>query len=314
MQYRILGRTGLKVSAISLGGLFFGELAKGRDSSKTIARAAELGINLIDTAIGYKGSEEDIGKSLTDLKLRNQFILCTKWWPYQKDGKTLLQDPVLLRRAVEESLGRLRTDHLEILLFHSLTFAGDVVAVASGPLMEEVHRLKSEGKLGFVGLSNPGDYDTEDARLTEAAQSGSFDVVMPEFLLFRNRAVRNTLPIYKKCNVGVISIIPLGQAAWGYGLRDRQYLVDSLKTLREKGKLPEREPYTLESVLDFLLDQQSPTIASAALRFCLSYPEISTVCCGTNNPEHLEQNAATADSEPYSEERLARALELFGTL
>ncbi len=313
MRTRILGRTGIPVSEISLGGLFFGKLANGRDTEATVRRAAELGINLIDTAPAYSGSEEELGRALAG-GLRRKFTLVTKWWPFLGGGPGIRQNPTELRRSVETSLRRLRTDVIDVFLFHSLTFERDISDVLNGPLRGEMERLKKRGLIRFTGLSNSGDYDTEDDRLREAVRSGYFDVVMPEFNLFKQRAVRNALPEYGRANAGVLSIMPLGQAAWGYGLRDRQYLKDSLKTLREKKKLPDDHPATDETALDDLLDAGSPTIAAAALRFCLSFPEVSSVCCGTNDPAHLEENVRTAAAGPFDAARLDRMIRLFGAL
>ena len=312
MRTRPLGRTGLRVSEISLGGLFFGKLADGRDTEATVRRAAECGINLIDTAPAYTGSEEDLGQAWAG-GLRRKFILTTKWWPFLGGGRGIRQNPADLRRSVETSLRRLRTDRIDIFLFHSLTFEGDIEAVRYGPLWKELERLKRAGTIGHVGLSNSADYDTEDERLTEATRKG-FDVVMPEFNLFKQRAVRAALPRWQRAGTGVLAIMPLGQAAWGYGLRDRTYVRDSLKALREKKALPEKPEYEGESALDFLLDDTTPTIAAAAIRFCLSFPEVSTVCSGTNDPLHVEENARISDAGPYDPARLARAIELFGGL
>lgn len=313
MRTRRLGRTALSVSEISLGGLFFGTLANGRDTERTVRRAAELGVNLIDTAPAYAGSEEELGRALAG-GLRRKFTIVTKWWPYLGSGPGIRQNPAELRRAVEGSLRRLRTDHVEIFLFHSLTFGRDIGDVLNGPLYPELQKLKARGVIRFIGLSNSGNDDPDDDRLQDAARSGHFDVVMPEFNLFKQRALRHALPVYARTDVGVISIMPLGQAAWGYGLRDREYLKHSLKTLIEKKKLPDETPYTDDTVLDPLLNAGSPTIAAAALRFCLSFPEVSTVCCGTNDPAHLEENIRTAEAGPFDDARLQRMIELFGAL
>src|SRR5689334_4437927 len=107
MRYRPLGRTGLNVSAVSLGGLFFGKLAEGRDTEATVRTAADLGINLIDTAAAYTGSEEDLGRAWAG-GLRRKFTLVTKWWPFMGDGPGIRQNPSALRAAVEGSLRRLR--------------------------------------------------------------------------------------------------------------------------------------------------------------------------------------------------------------
>jgi len=314
MRYRKLGRTGLNVSEISLGGLFFGKLAEKRDSAATIARAADLGINLIDTASAYEGSEEDLGAALRKTGLRNKFHIATKWWAFAAGGQKILQDPAALRAAVEGSLTRLQTDHIEIFQFHSVTFPGNVNEITGGPLMAELAKLKEEGKIRFLGISNSGEWDKDDERLQEASRSGVFDAVMPEFLLFRQRPVKSLFPVCAQNRTGIISIIPLGQAAWGYGLRDRKYLLDSMKTLIDKKKLPDEPRYRSEAAIDFLLDEKTKTIPAAALRFCLSFPEVSTVCCGTNNPEHLAENAAVSDAGPYDAERLARVGELFSAI
>jgi len=314
MHYRQLGRTGLEVSEISLGGLFFGKLAGERDTASTVAKANGLGINLIDTAGAYEGSEADLGQALKKTRLRDKFVLATKWWPYSKEGQKILQDPVALRAAVEGSLTRLQTDRIDLFQFHSVTFAGNVDEITGGPLIGELNRLKSEGKIRFLGISNSGEWDKDDERLQEASRSGVFDAVMPEFLLFRQRPVKTLFPVCAKNSTGIITIIPLGQAAWGYGLRDHKYLLDSMNTLIGKKKLPDEPRYHQADAIDFLLDEQTKTIPAAALRFCLSFPEVSTVCCGTNNTAHLEENAAVSGVGPYDAERLARIGELFGSI
>jgi len=312
MRYRTLGRTGLRVSEVSLGGLFFGKLAKGRDTAATIAAANAAGINFIDTASAYEGSEKDLGRAFRKTRLREKFVVATKWWPYDKTGKKILQDPAAMRRSVEKSLKSLGTDRVEVFQFHSVTNPGDTAAILSGPLREETEKLRKEGKIRFTGISNSGEWDKDDRRLQEAARSGWFDTVMPEFLLFRQRPAKSLFPVCARHNVGVITIIPLGQAAWGYGLRDRKYLADSLKALVKKGKLPDKPAYRRDDVLDFLLDGKTKTIAAAALRFCLSFREVSTVCCGTNDPAHIAENAAVSKAGPYPPSKLARAAALFG--
>lgn len=314
MRYRRFGRTGLRVSEISLGGLFFSPgLSGGRNVEATIQCAADCGINLIDIAPAYQGSEEEVGKVLA-AGLRRKFLLATKWWPYMPDGKTIDQNPSVLHASVERSLQRLRTDVIDLFQFHSVTHRGDVDRLLGGPLLPEIAKLKKEGKTRFLGLSNSGEWDPNDERLQEAVRSGSFDACMPEFMIFRQRPVATLLPVCAKCDAGIISIMPLGQAAWGYGLRDRKYLRDSLDGLTKKGALPSAEPYTRDDILDFLLDEHTTTIPAAALRYCLSFPEISTVCCGTNDPAHVAANAAVSEAGPYDATRLARVRELFGRL
>jgi aryl-alcohol dehydrogenase-like predicted oxidoreductase len=137
---------------------------------------------------------------------------------------------------------------------------------------------------------------------------------MPEFFLFRQGAAKNLFPLAARKKAGVISIIPLGQAAWGTGLRDQKTLAASLRRFEKLGHLPKGKFPKPEKALDFLLDGKTKSVAAAALRFCLSFPAVSTVCCGTNDPAHIAENAAVSDQGPYEASRLAKAKALFGRL
>jgi aryl-alcohol dehydrogenase (NADP+) len=315
MKYRPFGKTGLSVSEVSLGGLFFAtKLSGGHPVDKTLQAAVESGINLIDTAAAYDDSEAVLGNLLKKEGLRDKFYLATKWWPYKDDNKTIKDTAAELREAVEGSLKRLQTDHIDMFMFHSITNKGDVDVLEKASVQGELAALKKEGKIRFVGLSNEGTWDAKDERLQEAIHTGHFDFVMPEFLMFRQSAAKNLLPLASKAGTGVISIIPLGQAAWGFGLRDRKTLAASIGSYIEKGKLDKAKFPDPGAALDFLLDDKTTTIAAAGLRFCLSFPGISTVCCGTNNPVHIRENAAITEVGPYDAGRLAKAAELFGQL
>jgi aryl-alcohol dehydrogenase-like predicted oxidoreductase len=311
MKYRAFGKTGLSVSEISLGGLFFGKLDGGKDVSKTIAAAVETGMNLIDTAPAYDGSEEALGKVLQG-GLREKFILATKWWPYEDDGQALKNQPEALREAVEGSLVRLKTDRIDCFMFHSVTHQGDVDKLLQEPMQKELESLKKEGKIRFAGVSQ-GD-DPDGSRLKEAVESGRFDFIMPEFLALKQATARNVFPSCTKAGSGVISIMPLGQAAWGYGLRDRATLKASIQAAIEKKQLSASDFPEPEKALDFLLDGQTKTIAAAGIRYCLSFPEVSTVCCGTNDPEHVRENALVSQVGPYDAAKLAQVEKLFGKL
>ena len=123
MKKRILGRTGLAVSELSLGGLFVSSHgAAFAQSKQAVLRALELGVNYIDTAPTYFDSEEVLGKALEGVE--TPFYLSTKiggrLTPF------LPQDPACLRRSVEESLERLKRDHVDILMVHEPDRAKDV--------------------------------------------------------------------------------------------------------------------------------------------------------------------------------------------
>src|SRR5262245_6827064 len=122
MQFRPLGHTGLHVSAMSLGGVAFGDMYGALtlgDADRCVHRAIELGVNLIDTSpyYGQTRSETVLGKILT-AGLRDTIILCSK------AGRNGLADfdftPAAIERSVDASLERLRTDYLDILIAHDI--------------------------------------------------------------------------------------------------------------------------------------------------------------------------------------------------
>src|SRR5258708_5167465 len=161
-------------------------------------------------------------------------IIQDKWWGAKNKGKSLNTDPKALGKNVEGSLARLKTDHIDLFLFHSVTHPGDIEKLSDQALQAEFGRLKKEGKILHVGLSNEGQWDPDDRRLIEAAHTGLFQFVMPEFLIFRQGPVKKLFPLCAEKGLGVISITPLGQAAWGFGLRDKKTLKASLELFISK--------------------------------------------------------------------------------
>ena len=113
MRYRTLGKTGLKVSELGLGGLFISSFGAERQEARlAVHRALELGVNYIDTAPGYRDSEEVLGFALQDVG--RPYILSTKLGgrPQPFDA----QDRDALRRSIDESLRLLGRDHIDLLM------------------------------------------------------------------------------------------------------------------------------------------------------------------------------------------------------
>ena len=122
MEYRTLGRTGFEVSLLSLGS--GGARSLGQSIGMTqdeqtalVQRAQALGINLIDTSAHYGESEKILGRALEGVR-RDTYFLTTKWLA-MKDGRSV-PDPDLLVESVNQSLKRLRTDYVDIMMFHGL--------------------------------------------------------------------------------------------------------------------------------------------------------------------------------------------------
>lgn len=311
MRTRRLGRTHLQVSEISLGALFFGEPAEEARSRATIDRALDLGINWIDTAAGYKESEVVVGRALQGR--RKNVYLSTKYFPYAPWPEPDLS-VAALERAVEQSLARLQTEVIDLFQLHWIPNVADLHAILNSDLPVALDRLRQQGKIRFIGLSNASEQDGEQRVLIEAVKSGIFDTVMGCYNLFFQTAERELFGLCQAQDIGVLVMMPLDQPADGYGLVNRESARKSVQAMMARGMLPAEPPYTSADLFDFLLAPPARSLPEAALRFALAPPAVSTVLSGTNNPQHLEANLTAADGRPLAPDVIARARQLFGRI
>jgi aryl-alcohol dehydrogenase-like predicted oxidoreductase len=150
MNYKNLGRSGLKVSPLCLGAMMFGGETDLQTSKRIIAKAGEQGINFIDTADVYYGgkSEEVVGKAVA--ANRDDWVIATKFgFPFASGPNQFGQSRKWIRQSVEASLKRLDTDYIDILYFHR--------ALLDLPLEEGVRamgELINQGKIRYYGVSN----------------------------------------------------------------------------------------------------------------------------------------------------------------
>ena len=142
---RLLGRTGVEVSIIGLGGSFLiSEASRAEEAEKLIEQAIEAGINYIDTAPTYSSSEINIGKSMP--RLRSKVFLATKTIDRTYDGTM---------RLFEQSLNRLQTDYIDLLQLHGFHGQGDYdKAFSDGGAYKALEQLKAEGAVRFIGITS----------------------------------------------------------------------------------------------------------------------------------------------------------------
>jgi len=183
-SYRALGRTGLQVSDISLGS--YGGLAP-----RVIERAFELGVNYYDTAPDYRGeglvSEESLGKVFGSPAKRTKVVIATKMcaarnypahWPRGTAAEQIV-------KGVEESLKRLRTDHIDVLLLHGVgeLEEGDQERVKDSAALEAFARLKKAGKARFLGMGCHGPRQMVQT-VEWVVDSGQYDMVQVAYNFF----------------------------------------------------------------------------------------------------------------------------------
>ncbi|MEW4488802.1 aldo/keto reductase [Thalassoglobus sp. JC818] len=296
METRQLGRTGIEVSLLSIGGLYTSSLAGGvSETERIMHRAIELGVNAIDTAPAYADSERTVGQAIagTDAPLVITTKLGGRPQPFDP------QDLSGLRESVEESLRLLGRDQIDVLMIHEPDRPQQYPWWTSydpldGPVLELIDDLKAEGKIRFSGLAG-----TTVTEMTSLIQSDCFDVVLTAFnynVLFRE-AAETVIPAAAEHDMGIV----LG-SVFGQGFLTRRAEVE----VREKPFwLAETRRQQLLAYYD-LLDQLEMPAYELCLRFAVSNPAISTIPIGCKTVEHLEASVEAVEKGPLSEEVLIR--------
>jgi aryl-alcohol dehydrogenase-like predicted oxidoreductase len=300
VKYRTLGKTGLKVSELGMGGLFISSFAAAREEGcRAVRRALELGVNYVDTAPGYMDSEEVLGEALNDVE--QPYILSTKLGgrPQPFDA----QDKGALRRSVEESLRLLRRETIDILMIHEPDRPGQYDWFPDwegfhGPVVELLAELKAEGVIRYTGLGGTTAYT-----LPHIIATGAYDVVLTAFnysLLWREAEIA-VLPAAVKQGIGIIIGSPLQQGALA-----RCY-VDEVEHGARWLSPPRRAQFKR---LYVLVDELAMPLPELALRFVLSNPDVSTVLTGARSVAEVEANVRSAEKGPLPRDVLDAVQEI----
>ena len=310
MLYRTLGRTGLKVSEISWGAARGAQEAPD-DFVATLRAAIDGGLNFIDTADKYGDGECErlMGPAL---KGRDDVYVETKYLPYDSfaPGANYIGSPKEMRAMVERSLGRLQRNHLDVLLGHGMRTLESFDRFMTDGCYETMTKLRQEGKVRFIGISELSEADGTHEVLKTAVPTGAFDVVMFTINFLLQTAIDSILPLCEKHKVGAVVMMPLNQAGGGSGLVGEKEALECVRRHIAYGNLPSKSPYTDAQLFDFLKPYSIP---EAALRFVLSQ-NISSCCVGARRPERMRANMSTAQPPYLDAGRLARLKELFGRI
>ena len=308
MEYRTLGRTGFEVSLLSLGSggarVLGQALGYSQDQQTALVRRAlDLGVNLIDTSAQYRDSEAILGRALEGVP-RDSYFLATKWLALE-DGK-LVPDPDLLAQGVEESLSRLRTDYVDVMMFH-----GPMPDEYPG-IVEKVYpamrRLREQGKVRAVGISTRYAMDPAQvtARLVLERDPELFDVVMLKYGILNQHAAERMLPLAIEHGVGIMNMAVIREK-----LPDPALLEQLVRYWKAAGHVP-ADALPDEDPLGWLVRDDVDSVVTAGYRFAADHPAIATVVTGTASIGHLEANAAALETPRLPPEDTRRLKELFG--
>ena len=282
MEYRPLGRTGLKVSRLSLGGSSFGAIFRPTDdaeSVRTVHTALDLGINFIDVSPGYGRAEAVLGRALREIK-RERYHLGTKVGQYA--GQPADYAAARVTRSVEDSCRLLGVDHLDLVQCHDIEYADlDQIVHETLPALL---RLKAAGRIGHVGITGL------PLKIFPAVLERTPPGVVETILSFCHYALNDTslesiLPACTARGVGVINASPTGMG---------------LLTERGAPAWHPASPAIVAScrrAVDYCRSQ-GEDIVKLAVQFAVSHPGIATTLIGTANPENIRRNVAYAETPP----------------
>jgi L-galactose dehydrogenase len=287
MEYRTLGRTGLQVSKLGYGGSplgnEFGE-ADPLEGERSVHCAIDLGINYFDVAPYY-------GRTLAETRLgaalagrRDKVILATKCGRYDVNGFDF--SPARIRRSIDESLTRLRTDYLDVFLAHDIEFVTERQIVEEA--IPTMRALQREGKTRFIGISG----------LQLNMLRRAVDVVLSycRYNLLITDMDDLLTPFAKEHGIGLINASPLHMGILTAGGPPPWH--PASEEVKKAGR----------AVVD-LCESRGVRASDLALQFAFAHPYVSVTLAGMPTAEQVRQNVAAA-SNPMDEALLADVLAL----
>ena len=313
MEYNYLGRTGLRVSKICLGTMNFGPYTNENDSFSIMNKALELGINFFDTAnvygamwdqTGVGNTEKIIGRWLAeDKSRRNKIVLATK--AYGSMGKAPNESKLSahhIRKACEDSLKRMQTDHIDLYQMHHIDRD-----TPWAEIYQAMEQLVREGKITYVGSSNFAAWNIAEAQMI-ADQRNFLGIVSEQSIYsLRNRQIElEVIPACKRFGVGLIPWSPMGGGILcgvlekvKEGRRTEEPLQKSAEKLR-----PQIQAY------ENLCKEIGQKPADVALAWILNNPVVTSPIVGPRTIQQLEENVNALELK-LTEETLKKLDEIW---
>ncbi|WP_320129181.1 aldo/keto reductase [uncultured Sphaerochaeta sp.] len=305
MQYMKLGKTGILIPSLTLGTWAMGggdSWGEGDDrlSEKTIEKALELGINYLDTAPAYGNgkSEEIVGRVIK--RKRNKYVLATKcglvWGPYDEGSVHKSRDGVTVRRnlseksirvQVEQSLFRLQTDYIDVLLTHWPS-----VESFDTPIEETVfalEQLKKEGKIRCYGACN-----VDRKQIEEYQKYGSPSIIQKRFSLL-NRENEDLALYCNKNDIVFQAYSPLERGLLTGNVRQETNVIGTAKESIPWFHMEKRlQVISMLEELKDLCSSYQCTVGNLILAWTMAYIPRMNVLCGARKPEQVLENSLSS--------------------
>ena len=307
MNYRNLGRSGVKVSEVGLGSwLTYGGATENKTARHCIEKAYDLGINFFDTANAYARGESEkvVGNALKEYK-RDSFVLATKVFFPMGDGPN---DKGLSRKHIMEqahlSLKRLGTDYIDLYQCHRYD--------DSVPLEETLRALDDlvrQGKVLYVGVSQWSAKNLSDA--LEIQQRRGFDRIVsnqPYYNALGRDLEQEVMPLCEREGIGQVVYSPLAQ-----GVLTGKYQPNQAPPSDSRAADPNQNQFLPPEKLDHaqlqrvqnlkpLAAKLGLSMAQLALAWCLRKENVSSVIIGASRPSQVEDNAVASGAKVSPEE------------
>ena len=298
MKKRDLGKTGIEVSEIAFGSVEIGmpygigienreDMLSEEGAIELLNKALDRGINFFDTARMYGNSEQIIGKAFKNR--RNEIVLCTKCRHLKDHNGELPKgaeiDKIIIN-SFNESLDALKTDFIDVLMLHQV----DNEILENREIADTFLKLKREGRIKATGIST---YTIEETK--KAIDLGIWDVIQLPFNLMDQRQASLFEQARQK----------------GVGIVVRSILLKGLLSDRGKNLHPALKDVEKHiEKFDVFLDRISLSLPELAIKFGLSYPEVSAVLVGLDKMAYLKQTLKAANGIYLNEEELERVIDL----
>jgi aryl-alcohol dehydrogenase-like predicted oxidoreductase len=267
--------------------------------------ALDAGVTLLDTADAYGNglSEEYLGKALEGR--RDRVVLATKFGNPVSDGEELpLGSPAYIRKAVAASLGRLRTDWIDLYQYHRPDGVTPIEETLGA-----LNELVDEGTVRFIGSSNLSAAQIEEADRIAAEHGWTrFVSAQNEYSLLQRGVEDELLPVCERLGIGFLPYFPLASGLLTGKYRRGEAPPEGTRLAGRPERLTDDVLERVEA-LERYAEQRGVTILHAAIGGLLAQPAVSSVIAGATKPEQVRANAAAGEWEP-SEDDLRELREL----
>ncbi|OIJ64260.1 aldo/keto reductase [Streptomyces mangrovisoli] len=299
MQYRILGRTGVRVSSLALGAMNFGRIGRTTQDEATalVDAALEGGINLIDTAdmYGEGESEEMVGKAVAGR--RDDIVLATKaTMPMGEERNHRGSSRRWLVTALDDSLRRLGVDHVDLYQIHRWDpDTGDEETLSA------LTDLQRAGKIRYFGSSTfPAHCIVQAQWAAREHHLSRYVTEQPSYSILQRGIEAHVLPVTQEYGLGVLAWSPLASGWLSGAVRaDRAITTHRSTFLSDRfdlGVPANRARLDAVEQLAVVADESGLTLIQLALGFVTAHPAVTAALIGPRTPDHLRAQLAAADT------------------